>query len=252
MLRDDDMFPMPISISSSEDDMVRDVPNHYDNDDLDDVWGSEPGSPGAEDDERDGNGEQSDIPRLKEKHETEGYRDGVTKGKAENVQVGFDEGYGLGAVLGLKIGRILGLVEGIYAGVMSAEGEEWREEKARLEGLYGKAKEELRTECVFGREWWGEDAIWKYEVPGEQEGREVVFPDVAAAHPLIFKWEKIVDEEVARWGLDLGVMDHEHVDGEDEETHISKAKKTEGKEIAAEVVASEGTFMGISKKELNW
>ncbi|KAK8907766.1 hypothetical protein QC760_003649 [Botrytis cinerea] len=84
------------------------------NDDFDDVFGSEPGSPTLDGrDMRDGdmfgvgNTEISDIPRLKEKHETEGYRDGVTKGKSESVQKGFDEGYGLGAVLGLRIGKII-------------------------------------------------------------------------------------------------------------------------------------------------
>ena len=59
------------------------------NDDFDDVFGSEPGSPTFEgrdghngDMFGNGNTEISDIPRLKEKHETEGYRDGVTKGES--------------------------------------------------------------------------------------------------------------------------------------------------------------------------
>ncbi|KUJ14483.1 uncharacterized protein LY89DRAFT_536659, partial [Mollisia scopiformis] len=174
-------------------------------DDLDDVFGSAPPSPTFEH----GNLEHSDVPRLKEKHETEGYRDGVTKGKAESVQAGFDEGYGLGAMLGLKIGRILGVLEGIFKAVLSAEGEEWEGEKRRVEVVSGEAKKELGTERVFAREWWGEDGVWRFEVPGEGEGIEVVFEDVAGAHPLVKKWEAVTEEEVKRWGLDLGIMDGE-------------------------------------------
>jgi hypothetical protein len=209
----------------------------YANDDFDDVFGSAPPSPSFEHDLHIGDGncrggglgnvEPSDIPRLKEKHETEGYRDGVTRGKAQTVQVGFDEGYGLGAVLGLRVGKVLGLIEGIWGPVdataKGTEGEgngvpqEWiaERERERLEKLFNEAKEELKTERVFGREWWGEDGIWKFEVPGERhKGKEVLFPDIAAAHPLIKKWEGIVDKEIQKWGLDLGLMETEHQDDE--------------------------------------
>ncbi|KAG4033173.1 hypothetical protein MFRU_005g01870 [Monilinia fructicola] len=188
------------------------------NDDFDDVFGSEPGSPpfdGRDNYDGDmfglGNTEISDIPRLKEKHETEGYRDGVTKGKAESVQKGFDEGYGLGAVLGLRIGRVIGILEGVCAAVSvsakKSEDADWLEEKGRLEELLKNAKEELKTEKVFAREWWGEDGIWKFEVPEEKDGKDVVFPDVAAAHPLLKKWHSIVEEEMRRWSLDTELME---------------------------------------------
>jgi hypothetical protein len=198
------------------------------NDDFDDVFGSAPGSPtlpyndhedgyileGTQ--KKQGNVEWSDIPRLKEKHETEGYRDGVTKGKAESVQKGFDEGYGLGATLGLRAGKLLGVLEGIYSAILTAtndpankENEEWETQRERVGRLFEEAKDELKTQSMFGKEWWGEDGIWKFEVPGEKEGREVTFPDVASAHPLVVKWEKVVEEEVDRWGLDLGLMEHE-------------------------------------------
>ncbi|KAE9370868.1 hypothetical protein N431DRAFT_315479, partial [Stipitochalara longipes BDJ] len=190
----------------------------YANDDFDDVFGSAPPSPTFSHDDthtnhdtriRSGNLEPSDIPRLKEKHETEGYRDGVTKGKAESVQKGFDEGYSLGALLGLRIGKILGLLEGI-CGALKGGGEVYKAEAGRLEKFWGEAKKELGTKSVFGREWWGEDGVWKFEVPGEGDGKEVLFPDVAGAHPLIVKWEKVIEEEVKRWGLDLGIMEGEH------------------------------------------
>jgi hypothetical protein len=195
---------------------ISDPPN-YENDDLDDVFGSAPSSPSH--DAR-GNTEISDIPRLKEKHETEGYRDGVAKGKAETVQGGFDEGYGLGAVLGLRIGKILGIMEGIYAALRTGEMadveevEQWKPERERIEGLLESAQAELKTESVFGREWWDDDGLWTFEVRGEAEGMDVVFTDVADAHPLIRKWEAVVNEEVRRWGLDLSVMDNEHDDAQ--------------------------------------
>jgi hypothetical protein len=185
------------------------------NNDLDDVFGSEPGSPSTDDflGREGGNTEWSDIPRLKEKHETEGYRDGVTKGKAESVQKGFDEGYSLGAVLGLRVGRVLGLLEGIFAAVNSAKsvesGDHWKVENERLESLLGSARSDLKTESVFGREYFDADGIWRFPVKGEGEGKDVVFPDVADSHPLIRKWEDVIAGEVRRWHLDLGIMESE-------------------------------------------
>ncbi|EPE31934.1 hypothetical protein GLAREA_12016 [Glarea lozoyensis ATCC 20868] len=236
MFRDDEMYPPP---AGSRDDESREVEDDA-NDILDDVFGSEPGSPafgggGAND-------EYSDIPRLREKHETEGYRDGVTKGKAETVQKGFDEGYSLGAVLGLRIGKVLGLLEGVWGGVRSVkdESEVWDRERARLEVLVKEGREELRTESLFGAEWWGEDGIWKYDVPGE--GGEVVWEDVAKAHPLVVKWEGIVDEEVKRWGLDLKIMDNRR--GEDEVAERDATDKI------LDTPAQPTT--GVQKKELAW
>lgn len=199
----------------------------YTNTDFDDVFGSAPASPvlDAEPGANDGiwqtvggNIEPSDVPRLKEKHETEGYRDGITNGKATSVQAGFDEGYGLGAVLGLKIGQILGLLEGLCGALSSKpkaeEPETWAEEGTRLSKLLIQAKNEFKTESVYAADWWGPDGIWKFKVPGEiLEGKETVFEDVAAAHPLVAKWEHIVNEEIQKWSLDLHLMeaDHEHL-----------------------------------------
>ncbi|PQE16192.1 ABC1 domain containing protein [Rutstroemia sp. NJR-2017a BVV2] len=195
MLRDEE-FSMSSTLSINPPEPV------YENDDLDDVFGSAPGSPSF-------GGEQetvSDIPRLKEKHETDGYRDGVTQGKAQSVQKGFDEGYGLGAVLGLEIGRMIGILEGLFGAVTAAASKNadmWSEEVRRMEDLLRRAKEELKTEKVFGREWWDEDGIWKFEVPGE----DVVFPDVAAAHPLVKQWGEIIRREIEKWTLDMKLME---------------------------------------------
>ena len=213
------------------------------NDDLGDVFGSEPASPSDNDFVgRDGrNTEWSDIPRLREKHETEGYRDGVTKGKAESVQKGFDEGYGLGALLGLGVGKIVGLLEGIYAAVKSARGnagDGWEVEHDRLESLLGSAKLDLKTENVFGRDYFDADGIWRFPVEGEVEGKEVVFMDVANSHPLIQKWKDIIAGEVRRWKFDLAIMDNE------QEKDITKAAviKEDG----------QGSTALESKKGLDW
>jgi hypothetical protein len=261
MLRDDDAFPRHIVMESNNADEVADFYDQrtYTNDDLDDVFGSAPPSPILEHDThisqdtslRSGNLELSDVPRLKEKHETEGYRDGVTKGKAESVQKGFDEGYNLGAVLGLRIGKILGLLGGVCA-ALKAGGEEYKGVSESVEALLAAAKRELTTQSVFGRVWWGEDGIWKFEVPGEKDGNEVVFTDVAGAHPLVMKWESIVAEEVKRWGLDLGIMEGDYeVHAKDEET--SKQEPTKGNH-GAEVSEAAGLakVMGVAKKDLNW
>lgn len=259
MFKDDDMFPMPLSYRQEQvENEVTDAQPQYANDDFDDIFGSEPPSPTLQShtlsqDQQRGNSEPSDIPRIKEKHTTEGYRDGVTQGKGKSVQVGFDEGYSLGAILGLRIGKILGLLEGILGGVDG-------EEKTRVEGLLNQAKKELSTQTIFGTEFWGEDGIWKFEVV-EHKGKEVLFPDVAAAHPLIQKWEKVVKEEVEKWGIDLGIFDTEDraVDGEEGEASAKQiregmyTKVAGGKEVAAEpVVGGGGKIMGVAKKDLNW
>lgn len=214
------------------------------NDDLDDIFGSEPGSPSNNFIARDGgNTEWSDIPRLKEKHETEGYRDGVTKGKAESIQKGFDGGYGLGAVLGLRVGKILGLLEGISAALNGAmggqSGDHFKTESERVVNLLSIAKSDLKTESVFGKEYFDADGIWKFPVKTEGEEEEVVFPDVADSHPLIKKWEDAISEEVRRWGLDLRIMENE--ENERDIKHVPAVKDTTLGETAI-----------ASKKGLDW
>ena len=155
----------------------------------------------------------------------------------------FDEGYGLGAVLGLRIGKIIGILEGVLGAVSvsanKSQDVQWTNEKTRLEELFKGAKEELKTEEVFAREWWwGEDGIWKYEVPGEKEGNDVVFPDVAAAHPLLKKWEGVVEEEIQRWSLDMELME------ENKEDAVSV-----GQHMKADAVEQK---VGTVKTDLSW
>jgi hypothetical protein len=78
--------------------------------------------------------------------------------------------------------------------------------------LLDGARKELVMENIFGEEYMHPDALWKYPVTVQSEGRGqhwtpaesdwtiraeneeslVSFADVAAAHPLVIKWEKSV------------------------------------------------------------
>lgn len=141
----------------------------------------------------------SDIPRLRATHHTAGYREGLSASKNPALQPGFDEGYSLGAVLGLRVGELLGLLEGVAAALQAGrqkgmEGRERGEEKVLQ--LLRRAAMELELKQVFGRELWGKDGMWLWEVlEGENgEKEDVTFEEVVAAHPLVRKWTSIVEE----------------------------------------------------------
>ncbi|KAK2629521.1 hypothetical protein QTJ16_000341 [Diplocarpon rosae] len=207
-------------------DQILPVEETYANDDFDDVFGS-CSSPSLG---PSGNLEPSDIPRLKEKHETEGYRDGVTKGKGRVCR------RGLTRVGGLK-------------------GEGLEGEKRRVQALLEQAKRDLGTRSVFERKFWGEDGIWRFEVPGEKEADgDVVFSDVAAAHPLVKKWEGVLEEEVRSWGLDLGIWDGQNGELEEESGGLvgTPAKEAKGELESENVAESLTKIMGIEKKDLCW
>ncbi|KAL9133741.1 MAG: hypothetical protein Q9175_005084 [Cornicularia normoerica] len=136
----------------------------------------------------------SDIPRLRSTHSTAGYRAGIFFSKERSLQPAFDEGYSLGAVFGLRVGYILGALEGLC----SAHSQE-SEERKRLRQLLKEAREHLAIEKIFGREWWGEDGIWRYEVQGKEE--DVTFREVVDVHPLVRTWVEIVDQEMKIAGV---------------------------------------------------
>jgi hypothetical protein len=134
--------------------------------------------------------------------------------------------------MGLRVGAILGTLEGIWSAVAKREKLKSapilehggvrieretpaQTEAERLRALVIKARNELRTEGVFGKEYWGTDGIWTYEVKEGDGG----WKDVVDAHPLIESWEKVVKTEVDRVALDTGVMEKTDVKrlGEDEE-----------------------------------
>lgn len=173
----------------------------------------------------------SDIPRLRATHSTAGYRNGISAAKTQWLQPGFDEGYSLGAVLGLRVGYMLGVLEGLYAAFASSERkerkdegegkdeagreEEGNEEVKRLKKLLAEAKRELALENVFGKEWWGEDGMWKFAVEpgggdggekrnlhndhdGDDDGEEVTFIEVADQHPLLECWSRTIRAHMQR------------------------------------------------------
>ncbi|POS85817.1 hypothetical protein EPUL_003407 [Erysiphe pulchra] len=178
----------------------------WSNDELQDVFGSD-SSLGSVSGGFDNN-DCSDIPRLKTKHETEGYREGISQGKLKIVQRAFDEGFGLGAVLGSRVGLVLGLLEGLARsrdmGVSEME---------RLQKLLGMAEKELSIRSVFGTEWWDEQGIWKYEITGLDAESEATFHHVAKAHPLLKKWESVVEEELQKSHLNSKIF--ENIDDDD-------------------------------------
>ena len=135
-----------------------------------------------------------DLARLRQTHTTSGYRDGITAGKSSHLQAGFDEGYLLGGRFGLKIGWILGVAEGL-SHLQEEGGGGWRWEEA---------ERELAVENVFGREWFGEGGVWKYDVGEEEgEGEGVTLDRIVERHPLVRKWVERVRQGARRLGLEV-------------------------------------------------
>jgi hypothetical protein len=91
--------------------------------------------------------------------------------------------------------------------------EEDGDEARRLEALLADARRELGVRGVFAGEYWEGDGTWRYQVgDGDSDGGaaadegEVVFADVAEAHPLLRKWRAIVRAEAARYGVDWEIL----------------------------------------------
>jgi len=171
-------------------------------DQLDDVFGSVPSSPNltAHDSaqERQHGTEHSDIPRLRSIHVTNGYREGIAASKETHMQDGFDEGYSLGAELGLKVGWCLGALEGMLRAMLAkSTAQSDLAEKAQLD--FDEATRELDVSHLCGKDYFGEDGIWLYNVPSESPS----FEDIAAAHPVLQKWAVRVHEQAGVLGLEF-------------------------------------------------
>jgi hypothetical protein len=209
----DDTLPSSGGSTFIDDDLGRSPPRNANH--LDDVFGSGPPSPSSDSlgyDTTSANIEPSDINRLRSEHSTSGYRDGLSTAKSSTIQEGFDEGYSLGAVLGLEVGTILGILEGLYAAALKL-GPAAGNDKSRLKQLVERARKDLKTEEVFGRSWWGEDGVWKYDVVGEHKdgGEDFTFREVVDSHPVVRRWKELVRQETDKWGVDTNVM--ERMDG---------------------------------------
>lgn len=57
----------------------------------------------------------SDLPAMKRQHMTDGYREGLSTGKARVMQDGFDEGYPIGMQIAMRVGPVLGVLEAYLA-----------------------------------------------------------------------------------------------------------------------------------------
>ena len=183
--------------------------------------------------------EVSDIPRLSAAHTTAGYRDAIALAKARTAQQGFDEGYPLGSALGARAGQLLGVLEGLAAAVgLHALGSSragaggFEEEARRIGGLLAEARREPGGRGGFGGEFFGGDGNWAYRVDGGSggDGGEVVFADVAEAHPLLRKWSGIVRGEAERWGVDWEVFKDERGEGEEEDGREREARARRDRE----------------------
>ncbi|EJP68378.1 Uncharacterized protein HC256_007835 [Beauveria bassiana] len=144
----------------------------------------------------------TDMSRLQAEHSTSGYREGVSVAKEASIQPGFDEGFSLGASIGQKAGHLIGILEGI-SNALEPLGNDKSTEAAQL---LSQAREDLSTQHIFSPEYWAPDGNWTYQVGPQDEESEVVFADVAAAHPLIKKWTVIVDTQVQQWNIQLDIL----------------------------------------------
>lgn len=190
--RDEDLM---IQIVSSTE------PTQQAEDPLDDVFGSDTGSPVFESEPDPDQGAReshpSDVRRLQAEHATAGYRDGITEAKSKSIQAGFDEGFSLGAAIGLKAGQVLGYLEGLAGALRSANEEDYHQ----VQQLLVDARKELSTDMIYDEQYWNPDGTWKYPLQAHIPEGDVVFTDVASAHPLISKWCDIMDAQISKWGI---------------------------------------------------
>ena len=95
------------------------------------------------------------------------------------------------------------MLETLYASLKHAP----LAERERVRALLLRSRKDLALETVFGKEWWGEDGVWKYLVH-DADGRDVdgdgdlTFEQIARCHPLLSKWGAIVDKEMENAGVD--------------------------------------------------
>lgn len=214
MLRED----LPLSRADSEREihvetpMVGEDEAHHSNDLFDDIFGSSPNSPILSGDrgddilaDRANASEVSDIPRLRSRHVTEGYREGIAESKEKFIQEGFDEGYSLGAELGLKAGWCLGVLEGVCKALDKAQmahgkqSQQDSEADLQSEELFKRAQDELQMQKLFDPAYFGSDGIWLYDVPGSED--ETTFRQVAMAHPVLSSWISTTRAAADRVGL---------------------------------------------------
>lgn len=181
-----------------------DIAEDY-HDPLDDVFGA-----GSETAQRDTDGEngsttqsrieQSEIPRLRSVHVTNGYRDGISESKATFVQAGFDEGYSLGAMLGFRSAWLIAFHESISRLSSTSD----------LQTSLQEARTDLALQSIFSSNFFTEDGIWSYSVPGSENEQD--FDVVSRAHPLIQKWSTRIEDMAGAAGLEMELFSTKYED----------------------------------------
>ncbi|KAI4179266.1 MAG: hypothetical protein L6R41_007940 [Letrouitia leprolyta] len=181
------------------------------NNSLSDIFSDSP--PGSPSSSTPCSAEPSDIPRLRSTHVTNGYREGISFAKDQALQPGFDEAYPLGAIFGLRVGYILGTLKGLYGAYRSRKSASIELDRVRKEGvdsendegekileLLVQARQEMKIENLFSKEYWSQDGMWAYGVQENEE--EVTFWEVADQHPVVRKWLTRVRDEARKAGIE--------------------------------------------------
>lgn len=113
------------------------------------------------DDDDGGEHHVNETSKLEQSHYNAGYLEGITVSKEQFLQKGFDEEYPVGAKIGLKVGNIVGKLQGLG-----------------LIDLEVKALRELSLQTLFSEEYF--DPV-------------SVEPKYTGEHPLVAKWQALVD-----------------------------------------------------------
>lgn len=86
----------------------------------------------------------SDLPSIKRQHMTDGYREGLSVGKAKVMQKGFDAGYPIGVEMALRAGKVIGSLEGVLAAKDIPD-----EKKVLVRKVLDQAKQELAITALL-------------------------------------------------------------------------------------------------------
>ncbi|KAK5035370.1 Essential protein Yae1, N terminal [Exophiala sideris] len=147
----------------------------------------------------------SDVPSVRRQHMTDGYREGLSVGKASVMQAGFDAGYPFGVEAGLRVGTVLGVLEGVIAGVrknittttVTANGGgdavadvAFAKDGAFLKDLYDRASRELSiSELMKGMDDEKIDRMGQPHSQGQETGAQGLPREI---EEVLVRWEEVV------------------------------------------------------------
>lgn len=112
----------------------------------DDIWASDENQDPSQDatTPRVNNDMLSDLPTVKRQHMTDGYREGLSIGKAKVMQQGFDAGYPIGVAIAMRVGKVLGCIEGVLAAKDLSD-----ESRVVVRKLLDRARQELAITALL-------------------------------------------------------------------------------------------------------